>query len=475
MKTKARAVSELTVCAHRQCTLAVRRITTTGMGVLVSAKLTRVSLILAVAVGILAMLIGARVNADEGADIAEFQQQKLLMLNLINDARRDAGVPEVTLGDNQAAQAHAEDIGRHCTTGHWGTDGAKPYVRFEMAGGDKGGGWYPSEENTRGYAIRYLFDCGVFVGAQRALAIADIPKWGAEEVEYAFENLMGSPGHKAIMLKDSHNRVSLGMAWRETSTQQLLWVVMQFYNDYADCKFQMSQGATLKAECTTRDVYPSMTLGISVYFDEPPMPATRGQMASTGFARYGRQLGSFRTALTGDLRYTTKTFYTDVYERDCGGPHDYPRSQTIVDYIRIPCPLPQQKQLRWRDGERLIRDRTIIASFDLQPFFDANGPGVYTIFMWGCKRADSWNSPCGDTEVVPIMSKSIFQGFDFEPTPTPTPRPTPEPTPRPTPTPIPSPTPVPTATATPEPTPTGNVADESWCETPGVYYLMECD
>ena len=47
--------------------------------------------------------------------------EKLYMLELINEERSRAGVPAVELGDNQAAQLHAEASLEGCYSSHWGT------------------------------------------------------------------------------------------------------------------------------------------------------------------------------------------------------------------------------------------------------------------------------------------------------------------------------------------------------------------
>ena len=60
-----------------------------------------------------------------------------LMLELINQARADAGVGPVSLGNNQAAQAHADAALEHCLTGHWGVDGLRADMRYRLAGGDQ--------------------------------------------------------------------------------------------------------------------------------------------------------------------------------------------------------------------------------------------------------------------------------------------------------------------------------------------------
>ena len=60
---------------------------------------------------------------------------KQYMLHLINEERKLAGVPPVALGDNIAAQLHAESALTNCFASHWGIDGLKPYMRYSLAGG----------------------------------------------------------------------------------------------------------------------------------------------------------------------------------------------------------------------------------------------------------------------------------------------------------------------------------------------------
>ena len=53
--------------------------------------------------------------------------QKRHMLELINEARREAGVPPVVMGTNNVAQIQADQHLEDCVSSHWGTDGLKPY------------------------------------------------------------------------------------------------------------------------------------------------------------------------------------------------------------------------------------------------------------------------------------------------------------------------------------------------------------
>ena len=80
-----------------------------------------------------------------------YLEEKQYMLELINSERKRAGLGTVTLGDNIAAQLHAESSLDNCFSGHWGADGLKPYMRYSLAGG-----YQSNAENGSGlgYCIR---------------------------------------------------------------------------------------------------------------------------------------------------------------------------------------------------------------------------------------------------------------------------------------------------------------------------------
>ena len=83
--------------------------------------------------------IPSTLTPSERATLVEYA------LTLINQARTDAGLNEVVLDDNTAAQSHAENSAAICTRGHWDTDGLKPYMRYTLAGGEQ----YSAEKRLR--------------------------------------------------------------------------------------------------------------------------------------------------------------------------------------------------------------------------------------------------------------------------------------------------------------------------------------
>jgi len=56
-------------------------------------------------------------------------------LEQVNDDREKHGVPPVNLGNNSAAQKHADDSLEFDYFSHWNSEGVKPYVTYTLFGG----------------------------------------------------------------------------------------------------------------------------------------------------------------------------------------------------------------------------------------------------------------------------------------------------------------------------------------------------
>ena len=134
-------------------------------------------------------------------------------LKLINEARTAVNLNEVVLDDNPAAQSHAEDLRVNCVSGHWGTDGMKPYMRYTLAGGEQ-----YSAENVSG--IDYCPDDPERYKAKSITA----------EIDEAMNGLLSSPGHVRNILDPHHHKVNIGLAYQRPN----LWLVQLFVGDYVD-------------------------------------------------------------------------------------------------------------------------------------------------------------------------------------------------------------------------------------------------
>ncbi len=136
------------------------------------------------------------------------------MLDLINEARRRAGVPPVAMGTNNVAQVQADRLLEDCVSSHWGTDGLKPYMRYSLADGYQVNG-----ENFSGHG-----ECGL---ADTLLHWTDDPM---EMVADSVEGLLDSPGHRETMLSPEYRKVNIGLAW----DRNVFKVIQHFEGDYVE-------------------------------------------------------------------------------------------------------------------------------------------------------------------------------------------------------------------------------------------------
>ncbi|WP_187394061.1 CAP domain-containing protein [Oceaniovalibus sp. ACAM 378] len=128
------------------------------------------------------------VAAQETGDLDRLRQHAL---ELVNDARSEAGLSTLSLGPvlNEAAQGHAADMADRDYYAHDTPDGRTPRDRFNAAGGSR---WALSGEN-----IAKCTGCTTPPDSAR--------------VEAFHEGWMQSPGHRENILSDGFDRFGFGI------------------------------------------------------------------------------------------------------------------------------------------------------------------------------------------------------------------------------------------------------------------------
>ena len=305
-------------------------------------------------------------------------EEKRYMLEMINAERRKAGVSPVVLGDNVAAQLHAESSLENCFSGHWGVDGLKPYMRYSLAGGYQSNG-----ENGSGldYCIR---------AADRYRPIASMD----QEIREAIQSWMDSPGHRRNILDPQHKRVNIGLAWDRYNTA----MYQHFEGGYVeyDRPPMISDGILALSGQTKNGVQfrQKRDLGLQIYHDPPPSALTRGQLARTYCYDNGRLVASLREPLTGGYRWTTHEF-TTTYD-PCPSPYDVaaatpaPRSSAEAHrawqqaYNSSQSRQSQSITVPWVTAkEWQARDASFAVRADISKILSRYGHGVYTVMLWG--------------------------------------------------------------------------------------------
>ena len=320
-------------------------------------------------------------------------EEKRYMLGLINAARIRAGLDPVELGNNFAAQLHAEAALENCFSSHWGIDGLKPYMRYSLAGGYQSNG-----ENISGlgYCIRAS-------DGYRGIGTLE------REISEAMDGLMASPGHRDNILDRWHLRVNIGLAWDRYNFS----LVQHFEGDYvAYERLPEIVNGVLRLSGTTRNGVTFRNdddLSLQIYFDPTPHALTPGQVSRTFCYDQGRLIGALRPPLSADWYYDEDGF--EEFHQPCPDPYDVSPSAsapsshdealrywenayqasltTPVEHLTVP----------WITAlEMTAREQFFSVTADLSGLLADHGDGVYTVIIWGSI----------DGEDVIISQYSIF-------------------------------------------------------------------
>ena len=304
-------------------------------------------------------------------------KEKRYMLELINAARVQAGLSPVVLGDNVAAQLHAEASLEGCSSSHWGLDGLKPYMRYSLAGG-----YQPNGENGLGFNY-------CITASDRYRPIASVH----QEIREAMERWMDSSGHRGNILRPRHKKVNIGLAWDRYNFK----AIQHFEGDYVEYDQMptiedgiLSMSGTVKNGVTFEE---DRDLSVQIYYDQPPHSLTRGQVSRTYCYDSGLQVASLIPPLTGGWSYT-KDEYSTFYS-PCPDPYDVPADapapRSLDEAHRFwlaaygasqarlqPITVPWTTALEWT-----ARGEIFSVTADLGDLLAKHGKGVYSLIVWG--------------------------------------------------------------------------------------------
>ena len=340
-------------------------------------------------------------NIGKTIQTADQDQEKAnlhnLMLHLTNQERINAGVPPVRMGTNPAAQIHAEEALKDCHMAHWDKWGLKPNHRYTMTGGTGADG-----ENAWG--LDFCIRPGQNYAPNKPME---------KEVAETVQGWMDSPGHRRNLLNPAHTVLNIGIAWDKYNTN----MVQQFSSDYIHYEVRPNispdgilrlsgqvSGATLEIDDS---------VSIQIFHDPPPKPLTRGQLSNTYALCNSRQVGLILEPLGLNQFYPSPEVRTEIQEFECVNPYETSSNR--------PAPAnPKEAHQAWADAKlasskgsskktevrQIIAERFDISSSkfniraNLTPILRKNGPGIYSIMLWG--------RPLHMNESTPLSEQSIF-------------------------------------------------------------------
>ena len=306
------------------------------------------------------------------------QSEKIYMLELINEARAEAGVPPVVMGTNPIAQIHAENLLRDCTLSHWGVDGLKPYMRYSLAGG-----YQMNKEN-----LTTSNECDLLY---TWLQWNDAPD---EMVREAVQSLLLSPTHEETMLNPAFHQVSLGLAW----DWHVFKSVQVFEGDHVELT-ELPVIADGKLNFAGRFKEDHNFLGaesanIHIFYDPRPQTLTQGQLVRTSCYSLGKMIAKIQTPSTFFVSDTDFGLTIAEEGPDCADPYqisaDARRPHTQADMAKVWKARRENSERVRKTKEEFqvmatldmtVEGRDFAVAADMGDLLLEHGPGVYTAVL----------------------------------------------------------------------------------------------
>ena len=303
------------------------------------------------------------------------------MLLLVNEARSKEGVPLVVLGDNIAAQLHAELSLAACTSSHWGPDGLTPGMRYALAGG-----FQTYTENISG--LSYCF------GPDDGYATApDLH----QRIDQAFDGWMDSEPHRRNILEPLHRKVSVGIAWGLYN----FFAVQLFEDNYVEFdQLPSIEDGVLSFAGRTKNgagMNDRRDLTVSVNYHPPPAPLNRAQLALSYCFYPSIPVAALRYPLPENQEWPTDSL--TGFPKPCNSPYDVPpgtkapesyqEARRAYDIARTTMDAPRPVPVQWVTASVW---RVENGSFEVKAPVDSvlkqHGPGVYEISISAVRNGE---------------------------------------------------------------------------------------
>ena len=282
--------------------------------------------------------VGGKANISYPSDYAALAQYAL---DSINHDRNQNGLQNVTLSSVPSGQQHSDSMAYFGYFSHWDVQGYKPYMRYTMLGGDG----YVAENAGLDYCTYSPPDSSLVTPAGCSLQTVENALANSEYGMVYNDAACCNNGHRDNILNPFHNRVSIGIAWNDSSSA--VYFTEDFENAYISLQPPIySNGAVTLAGSLSSGLNLNE---IAVSFDSTPQPMTISQLDATFAYDPGTSIGAvFAPCPSG---------YICSPNTNDGGVAVYASSWSY-------------------SGSELS------ASFSLTAFTQKYGSGVYTLYMF---------------------------------------------------------------------------------------------
>ena len=340
-------------------------------------------------------------TALERANVTEPQlrhaELKRLLLDLTNQERAAHGAPVLKLGNNTAAQLHAEAALEGCYSSHWDRWGLKSNHRYTLAGGTGA-----DAENVSGSSYCIRSRDNYTANSSMELEIAE-----------TVQGWMDSPGHRRSLLNPAHTELNVGIAHDRYNTV----FVQHFASDYVryDQRPAIDQQGllTLSATVSGATLQIDDSVNVQIAYDPPPQPLTRGQLSYTYSLCLSTPAAYIVESLPPGWHFNDSGIHTTTVQHGCVDPYhtpaDHPAPSSNPEAHRhwaeaknasAQASAVQVQTVRVIAQMMTVTDTVIQVQTDLSQVLAQHGPGIYTVIIWG--------RPNHMTEIAPLSEQAIF-------------------------------------------------------------------
>ena len=299
---------------------------------------------------------------------------------MINEARADAGVPALTLGNNISAQIHAGKSLTGCYSSVWSEDGLKSDARYTLAGGQQ---FNNLSVTGKDYCAEWSENDTIAEGTVRSYVI----------------DLFEDFGISNKMTDGSYRKATIGLA----QDRQFIRLAILLERDFIEFEnFPALKAGVLTFSGKVKngiDLDGGRGLSATVFYDPPPRNLTAGQIARVYSSDEGLRVAAIRRP-AGEGRRWPSNEYTRMYN-PCPSPYDFPansRAPRSLDESTEFHQAAREKCLEIRaddgGGDEItvqwitasnweVRGDSFAVEADLSEIVGRYGGGLYKVTIWG--------------------------------------------------------------------------------------------
>lgn len=307
--------------------------------------------------------------------LGSLPEHRQRMLYLINTERVRARVAPLTMSDNPSAQYHAGNMMEYGYRSHWDINGLTPAMRYTLSGGVQ-----RVVQNIAGPIELAETEQG------------ESPGFGSKIID-VHRQIMSSGEEAANVLDPWHRRVSLGVACRQGDC----WVVQQFETDLVD--FDALPSIRNGMLTMSGEIREGLELdSVALWYHAYPRPLSLGQLDATYKYGYGQRPATFvRPGPIQDSYYPN----TQVNYEWSNGIDPYTLQPLLGRSMTPPLRIEvaQSASVPWTTADHWEQSESYFSvSANVAEVLSTEGPGVYTVQMWG-RHGE---------ERVPLSNYAIF-------------------------------------------------------------------